>query len=355
LTGADQFAIFDSTMKLASFETITEILPIEGADRIELARVQGWQSVIKKGEYKVGDQVIFVPIDTVLTPRPWNEFLWDKNDPKKPIRVKTVKLRGTISQGLIFPKSLVSAQEILDHMDDPTEDVSIAGLLGITKYEKPVPAHLAGQVAGEFPTELLSKTDEDNLKSNIEVLEELKQADIVEATLKMDGTSATYIKESNSNFRVCSRNLELKDTESNVHWQMARKYNIVEKLNPGYAIQGEISGPGIQGNPAGFNEVWLNVFNVIDLNSRKPLSRDSWNIAFIDIPHVFKYWSWGKEEFVEETIDSLQKFVNDIKYPTNNSFAEGLVLRGVKDGKLMYSQKLQKMLSVKIINQNYKD
>lgn len=89
-------------MKLASFETITEILPIEGADKIEIARVQGWQSVIRKGEYKVGDQVIFVPIDTVLTPRPWNEFLWDKKDPSKPIRVKTVKLKGVISSGLIF-------------------------------------------------------------------------------------------------------------------------------------------------------------------------------------------------------------------------------------------------------------
>ena len=212
-------------MKLASFETISEILPIEGADRIEIARVQGWQSVIRKGDYKVGDQVIFVPIDTVLPPAVWNEHLWDKNDPKKPIRVKTVRLRGAVSQGLIFPTSLVSAQEIWDHSDDPEEDISIAGMLGITKYEKPVPAHLAGQVKGDFPTHLVSKTDEDNLKSNIEVLEELKEADFVEATIKYDGTSATYIREIDS-FSVCSRNLELKDTESNVHWQMARKYNI---------------------------------------------------------------------------------------------------------------------------------
>ena len=108
-------------MELASFETITEILPIEGADRIEIARVQGWQSVIRKGDYKVGDQVIFVPIDTVLPPRPWNEHLWDKNDPKKPIRVKTVRLRGAISQGLIFRTSLVSAQEIWDHSESCTQ------------------------------------------------------------------------------------------------------------------------------------------------------------------------------------------------------------------------------------------
>ena len=275
-------------MKLASFETITEILPIEGADRIEIARVQGWQSVIRKGDYKVGDQVIFVPIDTVLPPAAWNEHLWDKNDPKKPIRVKTVRLRGAVSQGLIFPTHLVSAQEIWDHQDDPDEDTSIAGMLGITKYEKPVPAHLAGQVLGDFPTHLVSRTDEDNLKSNIEVLEELKEADFVEATIKYDGTSATYIKELDNSFRVCSRNLELKDTESNVHWQMARKYDIWNKIKPGYAIQGEISGPGIQGNPAGFEEVSLNVFNVINLYFRKPIDRDSWDQVFADIPRVFR-------------------------------------------------------------------
>jgi hypothetical protein len=209
-------------MKLASLETITEISPIEGADNIELAHIQGWRSVIKKNLYNVGDQVIFVPIDTVLTPAAWNEFLWDKKDPTKPIRVKTVKMKGVVSQGLIFPKTLISAQEIWDHMDDENEDTSIAGMLGITKYEKPVPAQLAGQVKGNFPTHLVSKTDEDNLKSNIKVLEELKEADEVEVTLKIDGTSATYIKELDFSFHVCSRNLALKDTEENVYWQMAR-------------------------------------------------------------------------------------------------------------------------------------
>jgi RNA ligase (TIGR02306 family) len=341
-------------MELASFETITEILPIEGADRIELARVQGWQSVIRKGEFKVGDQVIFVPIDTVLPPAAWNEHLWDKNDPKKPIRVKTVRLRGAVSQGLIFRTSLVRAQEIWDHSDDPEEDISIAGMLGITKYEKPVPAHLAGQVKGDFPTHLVSKTDEDNLKSNIEVLEELKEADFVEATLKIDGTSATYIREIDS-FSVCSRNLELKDTESNVHWQMAHKYNIWDKVQPGYAIQGEIAGPGIQGNPGGLSEVTLFVFNVINLYFRKPLTRDRWDQVFKDIPTVDVYAVWSKEEFAAMSVDSLQAYVNSFKHTTNKTPIEGIVFRGIKEGKIMESEKLRKMLSVKIINQNYKD
>lgn len=342
-------------MKLASLETITEIEPIPGADLIELARVQGWQSVIKKGAYKIGDQVIFVPIDTVLTPREWNKFLWDKNDPSKPIRIKTVKLRGAISQGVIFPKSLVSAQEVWDHMEDSLEDVGLASMLGITKYEKPVPVQLAGQAKGNFPTHLVSKTDEDNLKSNIKVLEELKEAEWVEACVKLDGTSGTFIKELDGTFRVCSRNLELQDGD-NVYWQMARKYNIQEILKPGYCIQGEIVGPGIQKNPAGLSEVGLYLFNMTDLTTYKPVNKLNWvdglgvssaipGVPVVKIFNHFDLWS----------IDELQKWVNEIKYQ-NNQPAEGIVFRGYnQDNELMYSKKLQKMLSVKIINQNYKD
>ena len=341
-------------MKLATFETITEILPIEGADRIEIARVQGWQSVIRKGDYKVGDGVIFVPIDTVLPPAEWNKHLWDKNDPTKPIRVKTVKLRGAVSQGLIFPRSLVSAQEIWDHMDDPDEDVSIAGMLGITKYEKPIPARLAGEVKGNFPTQFVSKTDEDNLKSNIAVLEELRSAAYVIARVKMDGTSGTFIKESDGSFRVCSRNLELKDTEDNVYWKMARKYDLQNQMREGTAIAGEICGPSIQKNPAGLEEVELFVFNYKDLNTGKyHADLPKYLRSVLQMPSVCCIWT--QEQFKEMDIDKLQDFTNKLLYD-NQEPAEGLVFRGLtEDGDLMYSKTLQKMLSVKIINQNYKD
>ena len=340
-------------MKLAEIQTINEIIPIEGADRIVLAKVQGWQSVIQRDQFKVGDRIIFVPIDTVLQPEIWNSFLQSKSDPTAPIRVKTAKLRGTISQGLIFPLSILP-----DPFFEHEVGTDVADLIGVTKYEKPIPAHLVGQMAGDFPSNLVSKTDEDNLKSNIEVLEELKQADFVEATLKIDGTSATYIKEANGTFRVCSRNIELKDTESNVHWQMARKYDIENNLVAGNCIQGEIAGPAIQGNPAGFSEVSFFAFNLINLGNRKPIYRDSWftgmSLIGNTIPNVPRIRLFDKETFSSMSIDDLQQWVNEITYE-NKKPAEGIVFRGVKEGKLMYSHKLQKMLSVKIINQNYKD
>jgi RNA ligase (TIGR02306 family) len=344
-------------MQLASFETITEILPIVGADRIEIARVQGWQSVIRRGDYKVGDRIIFVPIDTVLTPAEWNKHLWDKNDPTKPIRVRTVRLRGAVSQGLIFPASLVSAQEIWDHMDDPDEDVSIAGMLGIIKYEKQLHASLTGVAKGDFPSQFVSKTDEDNLKSNTRAFAELKNCHAVSISCKLDGTSSTFIKEQDGTFRVCSRNLELHDDADNAHWQMARKYQLQELMKPGTVLQGEIVGPKIQGNPMGLNAPELCCFNYKDLKTNKYVHVDEHTLDLIPtglkwVPHIA---TLSQAAFQYETIESLQELANKQQY-ANGAAAEGIVLRGLNaEGELVYSESLRKMLSVKIINQNYID
>lgn len=350
-------------MNLVTFEYITELLPIEGADRIELAKVQGWQSVVKKGEYKVGDRVVFVPIDTVMQPAEWNQFLWDKNDPTKPIRIKTVRLRGTVSQGIIFPMTIVKIKSI---WDETFENLSkekysyedLARGLGITKYEKPIPAHLAGQVKGDFPKQFVSKTDEDNLLSNITAFEELKNCNQVHVTLKMDGTSATYIKEENGDFRVCSRNLELKDTETNVHWQMARKYDLQNIMKPGTVLQGEICGPGIQSNPVGLKEVELFVFNYKNTKTDKYVPLDKNNLQEFElhglqvVPFISRMHQGA---FQYETLVSLQNWANALLYD-NGEPAEGIVLRGLTyQNEYVFSPTLHKMLSVKIINQHYKD
>lgn len=348
-------------MNLVSIEEITEILPIQGADRIEIAIVQGWQSVVKKGDFQIGDTVIFIPIDTVLQPADWNQFLWDKNDPTKPIRVRTVKLRGTVSQGLIFSTTILdqtaTAWKELVKVSREKDYKEFAKALGISKYEKPIPAQLAGKVKGDFPTHLVAKTDEDNLLSNVAVLEELKRAPFVQATLKMDGTSVTYIKEVDGTFRVCSRNLELYDTEENVMWNIARKYKLQEIMRPGSSIQGEICGPGIQSNPAGLSEIQFFMFNFKDLIAREYRScffraKDA---GIVGVPTVIDVKVWSKEEFEQMTIPKLQEFANNLKYQ-NNEPAEGIVLRGMTSAQeTLHSRVLQKMLSVKIINQNYKD
>lgn len=92
-----------SERKLAHIETIAEIKPIEGADKIELAYVLGWQCVVKKGEFKVGDKIIYVEVDSVMPERPEFEFLRDRK-----FKIKTIKLKGQVSMGLILPLSILN-------------------------------------------------------------------------------------------------------------------------------------------------------------------------------------------------------------------------------------------------------
>ena len=339
-------------MNLVSFETITEITNIPNADKIELAKVQGWRSVIKKGEYKVGDRVVFIPIDTVLTPADWNQFLWDKNEPTKPIRIKTAKLRGVISQGVIFPTTILK-----EHSQEINND-ELANVLGITKYEAPIPVQLRGLVAGNFPTHILSRTDEDNLMSNVEVLNELNSCDVIEVTVKLDGTSATFIHDLHGNFKVCSRNLELKEGED-TFWNAVRKYKLREVIPKGFAIQGELCGPSIQDNPMELNEHTLCVFNIKNLNTNSYIS-----IADVKEQHILPdtiilvdaVCYFNKNASGDLTLDQLQDLANKTCYK-NNKLAEGIVIRGYhevnKELKLGTSAILGKMLSVKVLNQHY--
>jgi RNA ligase (TIGR02306 family) len=336
-------------MKLAEIQTILDIIPIQNADKIESAKVHGWQSTVKKGEYNIGDKIVFIHIDTLLQPSDWNKFLLNEDDPTKPIRLKTIKTRGVISQGLILPLTI---------LPDPTIDyevgTDVAELIGVSKYEKQVPIELQGIAKDTFPTYFVSKTDEDNLLSNLDVLEELRQADYVEATCKLDGMSSTFLKDDHGNYKVCSRNLELLDG-SNVFWEMSRKYNIQELLNDNYCLQGEIVGPSINSNRMTLKEPKLFIYNCIDISIGKSVSLSeclNQNNTSIEMVPIVKVWS--KSEFLRMTIQSLQEFANMQLY-TNNSLSEGIVLRGYKDDKLMSSNILGKMLSVKIINQYYKD
>jgi RNA ligase (TIGR02306 family) len=333
-------------MKLAEIQTINEIIPIEGADRIVLAKVQGWQSVIQRGQFNVGDRIVFVPIDTVLRPETWNSFLHDKNDPTKSIRIKSVKLKGVYSQGLIFPLTILP-----DPFFEHEIGTDVADLIGVTKFIKPIPVHLQGKVKGDFPTHLISKTDEDNLLSNPDVLNELQVCDTLVVTLKHDGTSGSFIKELDGTFRVCSRNLELEDGD-NIYWQMAKKYDLQNLMNIGTSIQGEICG-SIQGNPMKLSETDLFIFNYKDLNTGSYTDRYDPLFVKLNVKDVPVIKTFSGDEIKCLTIESLLKLANLQKY--NNDPAEGIVIRGFKNGKTVFSQKLQKMLSVKIINQNYKD
>lgn len=281
--------------KLASLQRIKNLEPIEGADAIEKATILGWNVVVKKGEFNIGDFCVYFEIDSLLPDEPQYEFLkkssWNSRYNK--IRLKSIKLRGVVSQGLALPLSSFKGinWSILNEGDDLTE------LLGVEKYEPPIPASLGGS-AKKF-TWPIPKTDEERVQSNPDEYLNAIKGKPYYITVKLDGTSASYILCKNDDgeiqFHVCSRNYSLKYKEDNTLWQIAIKHDIERKLKEYHiatgnmlAIQGEICGPGIQKNRLNLSDHELFVFNVYNVETKEKLSFDSMSIVdtYFALPRV---------------------------------------------------------------------
>jgi RNA ligase (TIGR02306 family) len=241
--------------KLATIRKIAAIEPIEGADAIEVAVVDGWKVVVKKGEFAVDSLAVYLEIDSWV-PTELAPFLSKGKEPRefegvKGERLRTVKLRGQISQGLLLPLSVVTEVQKEDWVTpDEFEGSDVTDVLGIIKWERPMNAQLAGMARGNFPA-LVPKTDQERIQNLTRSFEQYQQ-DIWSITEKLDGSSCTFYLDDEDVFHVCSRNLDLKEDEANSFWKVARKFNIEDIMRrnfmKGMAIQGEMIGEGIQGN-----------------------------------------------------------------------------------------------------------
>lgn len=253
----------DIERKMASVQKIAEIKPIEGADRIVAYRINGWWVVDAKDKYEVGDNVVFCEVDSWI-PHELAPFLSKGKEPRefegvKGERLKTVRLRGQISQGLILPLTILPRGLGFDFWVEDGEDVT--KWLGIQKWERPIPAQLRGLIKGNFPSEI-PKTDQQRVQ-NIKIEEYVDYS--YEVTEKLHGSSMTCYLDNNGEFHVCSRNLDLKFDENNAYWKAAIKFNVEGKLRlaglEGVAIQGELCGAGINGNNYNLELDWF-VFDV---------------------------------------------------------------------------------------------
>lgn len=245
--------------KMATIQIIKDIKPIENADAIECAVINGWGVVIKKGEFKIGEKVIYCEIDSWI-PHEIAPFLTkDKQREYNGVignRLRTVKLRGCLSQGLILPLSVDG-----EIGDDVSEQ------LNITKYDPPVPACIAGMAKGNFPS-FVPKTDEERVQ-NLDSLDCVIGKEVY-ITEKIDGTSYTAYH-LDGEVGVCSRNLDLKHTEDNTLWKYTLDNNIHEKLKSldfNAAIQGELIGVGIQGNKYKRTQFELYVYNIYNIDTK---------------------------------------------------------------------------------------
>ena len=252
---------------MAYIASIEEKKPIEGADLIEAYRVGGWWVVDKKDAYTVNDLVVYISIDAWV-PHNLAPFLSKGKEPRefngvKGEKLRTVRLRKQLSQGLLLPLSVLPDFPNPQFVGDPVDKI-----LGIQKWEAPIPACLAGQMRGNFPS-AVKKTDAErvqNLNRSIEQWRELGYTFTVME--KVDGSSSTFYLDNETDFHVCSRNWDIKDEGDNTFWNMAKKYSIQEKMiannMQGLAIQGEVFGHGLNGNLYKKVDQDLLVFSVYD-------------------------------------------------------------------------------------------
>lgn len=262
--------------KLASIQEIRDIRPIEGADAIEVATVNNWNVVVKKGEYKIGDFAIYCEIDSFLPIRDEFEFLrkssFKKMADREGFRLRTIKLRGQVSQGLLITLSVLPDSFWENQTPAEAEGTDVSDLLDIVKYEAPIPAQLAGKVRGNFPS-WIPKTDEERVQNLTKEYNDYQNMGVFYETEKLDGSSITVYLDHEGTFGVCSRNLDLTETEDNTLWSTVRKMDIESKMRNhfspngesfGIALQGEIIGEGIQGNRYGIKGQTIRFYNVWD-------------------------------------------------------------------------------------------
>jgi RNA ligase (TIGR02306 family) len=307
---------------LATLKVIDKLYPIENADNIELATMvdSGWRVVVKKGEFQPGELCIYCEIDSILPPKEEFAFLKDKN-----YRIRTIKLRGQISQGIIFPLS------ILPKMDGFVlkPGVDVTDILGITLYEEET--KINGEAKGGFPS-FIPKTDQPRIQ-NIPNFLDKYASNIVVITEKLDGTSSTYYI-NNNEFGVCSRNLELKESNS-LYWQIAKKYDIENKLrdlNRNLAIQGEIIGPGIQKNVYQRISPELRLFDIYDIDKQRYIE---WNefvniakrLAIPTAPIISEDKSINDIAQNADKLEAILQFADGKSAIQSSQYREGIVIK----------------------------
>lgn len=376
--------------KLAHIEIIEALSTIENADKIEVAHVLGWECVVKKGEFNIGDKIIYAEVDSVMPEKPEYEFLRERK-----FRVRTIKLRGQVSQGLVLP--LPEMWKIFDIGTDVTNAI------GITKYLSPSEQSELQQQEDKIKFEKnklkkfmmryswfrrlflskkgksgfpywVSKTDEERIQNIPQVLEQFKDKEVY-VTEKIDYQSGTWTGKmvpkfdgilsklpfKKYKFVVCSRNLTTND-KSSLYWKIAKKYNLEQilKENPTLTIQGEQGDTKVQGNKYNISEPTMWVFNIIDHEKNYHYNAmeirnfcAKYNLQTVPLLSFeeFNYGHCGAIRFtgtlseLGSTVQELVEFSKGKSVINNQIEREGVVIRCIENGK--------KLLSFKVINPNF--
>lgn len=327
--------------KLVTIKTIDDILPIENADKIEVAVVGGWRVVVKKGEFQVGDNAVYFEIDSFLPADKGHfDFLVERSSKTvtgpdgqehKGHVLRTARLRGVISQGLLMPvRQFFETEPTQEELNDFMKE------LGVFKYEEELP--LSSDIIGRFPQHI-RKSDSERIQNLTQFVNEvLPTTDKSKwvATEKVDGTSTTWWKDENNKLHVSTRNYEVE--LDGKYLEIAKKYDIENLLSANEWLQAELIGKRIQSNRLQLPDNQLLVFNY-HLNS----SEKEDEIKRIMVPTY--------DLTMPDTVDEFIEQVNGIKSLVNpNVQAEGIIWTNV-DGEAFHE--LSYRHNFKVINNTY--
>lgn len=343
--------------KLASIKTVSDIISIEGKDRIVLAMIDGWSVIVKKGEFGIGDKCVYVEIDSILPNLPEFEFLRKNN-----FRIKTMKMAGVISQGICFPLSILPKKNKGEYEVD--EDVT--EVIGVKQYDKTMDkesTEISSIPKKKYPQFLMrtawfrklifskkqdkgfpsfiSKTDETRIQNMPFILKDKREWI---ATEKVDGQSGTFclvrrkfripFVKDKFEYIVCSRNLRLFSKDKSSYWRVSDKYQIENALRnmigdrEWIALQGECIAPNVQGNKYKVTDADFYAFNLIYPTGRM----DSLTAKRICNQHGLNFVPIIATDYaLPDTVNEVLEYAHG-KSRLGETLREGIVFRS-KDGK----------------------
>ncbi len=341
--------------KLATIQKIWKLEPIPDADRIELAHVLGWQCVVNKGQFKPMELGVYFEIDSFLPVRPEFEFMRANSYKKSEFlgegfRIRTLKFRGQISQGLILPVSAfpeLAGTEIIEAMD-------VTDILGVHKWEIPERLSTQGTIIGELPTDV-PKTDETRVQAEPELIREFHGLEYYIST-KMDGSSHSCSIDEEGIFHVTGHNYEYKDDGKSDLYNLLKERELESKMRKlmqergikALVLQGEFCGEGIQSNRLKLKKPEWYVFTVridgyrVGLRTMQDIC-ETLDLLTVPIEEV------GMD--LDEKYPSVEALLAraDGEYP-NGGKKEGIVIRPTEP---VFSNRISAALSMKVVSNKY--
>jgi len=339
--------------KLASIQRIWKIEPIEGADRIELAHILGWQCVVNKGQFREMDLAVYFEVDSFLPIAPEFEFLRASSYRKTDIMgegfcLRTMKFRGQISQGLLLPVSAFPAIPA-----DAELGTDVTEILGVKKWEIEERITTGGTMIGTLPYDI-PHTDETRVQAEPDLIRAFAGLEYYIST-KMDGSSHSVGIDENG-FHVTGHNYEYKDDGNSPFYELVKSMDLQAKMEAfaaannlrTFTIQGELCAPGIQKNRLKLTKPAWYVFTIRENGKRVGLTR------MLEVCEKLQLESVPIEEIGTDlpvkypTVEALLERA-DGNYPKGGK-KEGIVIRPTEP---VYCELVSGALSMKVVSNKY--